>query len=213
MTVTQSQVQVSKNLQNLTYQCKYKGFVDGVPFEVRWNVDAMALELVDKDALKNTIAIMIRGNLDHNKISHSKNDLHTIVNKMVNEMYKYIPVLAKKAQPYSKPVAVPEGWGPDKTTQGGVGKINGKPVSQLAELLPGMKVNVDYPCECIINTQAALESVIIHLNDQHGTLPKTAKNYWDREKIAKWLDEIHDSGIVNLEFQPWDSEGKEENGN
>lgn len=57
--------------------------------------------------------------------------------------------------------------------------------------------DVEYPCGCrwILSTYIKektsqdLGSMIIHLNDGHR---------WSREKIADWLDELHDSGVVNL---------------
>lgn len=216
MPVTQTKVQVNKDYKSLSYVCRLDAFVNGVPFSVRWHVDLMALELATKDSLFNVIAIMIRGNLDHNGIKHNKADLEYVVNKMMDGMYKYIPELKPK-----KPIEVPEGWNPfskDKNTHGSVGQINGKPVSQLAKMLPGVGAKCAPPCNCYDYKDAdtsdwTIETCIIHLNDRHGTLPEKDSRYWDREKIAKWLDELHDSGKVNLEFQPWDSEGKEENGN
>jgi len=45
------------------------------------------------------------------------------------------------------------------------------------------------------NNTSTIRNIIIHLNDDIK---------WSREKIADWLDELHDSGQVNIEFQPWD---------
>ena len=58
--------------------------------------------------------------------------------------------------------------------------------------------NLDRPegCGCDVyeppkyfGDHVILSRVIIHLNDSH---------YWSREKIADWLDEMHDKGIVDL---------------
>lgn len=61
---------------------------------------------------------------------------------------------------------------------------------------------VKYPCECygeevrgFDNKKSQpkisqdLGSMIMHLNDGHK---------WTRERIADWLDELHDSGVVNI---------------
>lgn len=70
-------------------------------------------------------------------------------------------------------------------------------VSQASNQLPGVKEKVRFPCNCHLlkDRLMTVKSVIIHLNDDCG---------WSRERIADWLDELHDSGIINIEFQSWD---------
>ena len=78
-------------------------------------------------------------------------------------------------------------------------------VAKMSFDLPGMKAQISPPCGCFSNQVSYfifLRDSIMHLNDFHKE--------WTREKIADWLDELHDSGKVNLEFSPWD-EGEEEN--
>lgn len=68
----------------------------------------------------------------------------------------------------------------------------------LSYALPGMTARVEMPAECLSehgSKYKVLRSAVMHLNDSHK---------WSREKIADWLDELHDSGAVNLEFQPWE---------
>jgi hypothetical protein len=48
---------------------------------------------------------------------------------------------------------------------------------------------------CTDKNPVSLWSQVQHLNDEHK---------WTREQIADWLDELHDSGEVNLEFEPWE---------
>jgi hypothetical protein len=50
---------------------------------------------------------------------------------------------------------------------------------------------------CTDEKPSSLWNQVQHLNDEHE---------WPREKIADWLDELHDSGEVNLEFEPWEEE-------
>ena len=80
--------------------------------------------------------------------------------------------------------------------------------SQASRNLPGVNTIVKYPCNCpgpdvLIPKYGAINlskpypkkgkiwGIVQHLNDSHK---------WTREKIADWLDELHDSGQVNLEF-------------
>lgn len=65
-----------------------------------------------------------------------------------------------------------------------------KMLKRKSKSLPGMKRDVNHPCSCGY-APAPLWNVVIHLNDNHA---------WSREKIADWLDELHDAGIVNIEF-------------
>lgn len=80
---------------------------------------------------------------------------------------------------------------------------NDSAFSVLSNELPGMSAVVEYPCageECM-RVPTSLRTVIIHLNDIHK---------WTRENIADWLDELHDSGKINIEFEvDVDSEGGE----
>lgn len=71
-------------------------------------------------------------------------------------------------------------------------------VTVKSRTLPGMAALVTCPCEFPTHEDEAW-IIIQHLNDNIG---------WSREKIADWLDELHDSGQINIEFQPW-NEGEE----
>lgn len=71
-------------------------------------------------------------------------------------------------------------------------------VAVKSRTLPGMAALVTCPCEFPTHEDEAW-IIIQHLNDNIG---------WSREKIADWLDELHDSGQINIEFQPW-NEGEE----
>lgn len=70
--------------------------------------------------------------------------------------------------------------------------------ADLSKVLPGVKNLVEYPCEHGHSNlvkepkQDSIRSVIIHLNDV---------DKWTREQIADWLDELHDSGQINIEFE------------
>lgn len=74
-------------------------------------------------------------------------------------------------------------------------------VQQAARKLPGVNdAYLEYPCTCPKKRHGFIKSatlwyIIQHLNDTHKE--------WTREKIADWLDELHDKGEVNIEFQPW----------
>lgn len=58
--------------------------------------------------------------------------------------------------------------------------------------LPAVGVELaDAPCQCPIGAISLMDA-IMHLNDHHE---------WSRERIADWLDELHDSGLVDLEFK------------
>lgn len=97
-------------------------------------------------------------------------------------------------------------------------KIENQSIASLSRNLPGAHSWVAYPCECVTNgytwiagynadgtpvketifpETSPLYDVIIHLND-------ICK--WSREKIADWIDELHDSGKINAEFQPWNED-------
>jgi hypothetical protein len=76
--------------------------------------------------------------------------------------------------------------------------INGVPVNEVANKLPGMNTKVDCPNDNCFDSitketyySARLYGMIQHLNDHHK---------WTREKIADWLDELHDAGTINIEF-------------
>lgn len=78
-----------------------------------------------------------------------------------------------------------------------------EPVAQKAKKLPGMEFRTECPGEFLGNPcvyKDRLYHMVQHLNDEHR---------WTRESIADFLDELHDSGQVNLEFQPWDEEPPE----
>lgn len=69
-------------------------------------------------------------------------------------------------------------------------------IERMAKQLPGVTSYVDFPCQCW-TSKSTLFNVIIHLNDQCK---------WSREKIADWIDRLHDDGKINAEFQPWNGE-------
>lgn len=207
MTVSQTKIQCIGNKPYDVYECRINSIVNGQPIEVRWTVSCQALEVGSDSSIKKLICIAIEAYIQHNNILASKSDVNELVDKMIKGMYEHIPMLKPK-----KPINVPNGWGPDKPG-GGTGSVNGKPVSELSRKLPGVNTLVDFPCTCAaITGQKPLMDIIIHLNDAHNGPSILDEDKWSRERIAKWCDELHDSGIVNLEFQPWDSEGKEENG-
>lgn len=80
-------------------------------------------------------------------------------------------------------------------------------MDQFSRRLPGAYENVTYPCDCPAKhfdvktnsysdvpgpVQGKLRGAIIHMNDKHK---------WSREAIADWLDELHDSGQVDIVFK------------
>lgn len=74
-------------------------------------------------------------------------------------------------------------------------------ISKISRSLPGMEYipsTEDKTKTGCTGTHAvhpvSLWNFIQHLNDKHKM---------SREKIADWLDELHDSGKINLEFEPW----------
>lgn len=80
---------------------------------------------------------------------------------------------------------------------------NNNAISAKSRQLPGVDQLVEPPCECTL-LKATLWSLIQHLNDFHKE--------WTREKIADWIDELHDAGIINAEFSPWGEEPEKEAG-
>lgn len=84
-----------------------------------------------------------------------------------------------------------------------------KPESEAAlisQRLPGVKQMILPPCGCwrdglelnkngmpILEPGVKKEvwSLVQHLNDKHK---------WTRERIADWLDDAHDAGLINIEF-------------
>lgn len=86
----------------------------------------------------------------------------------------------------------------------------GHEISQATKQLPGMDAKVYCPCQfedwvCDFKkTATKIWYIVQHLNDD-------AK--WTRDKVADWLDELHDTGQVNLEFQSWGEEPKPESEN
>lgn len=72
--------------------------------------------------------------------------------------------------------------------------------STLSRSLPGVQSFVEYPCDCyppFEHRSATLWNIIQHLNDDDD---------WSREKIADWIDELHDKKIINAEFAPWNDD-------
>lgn len=88
----------------------------------------------------------------------------------------------------------------------GFGFINGKSVDMLSYKLPAIDAIVPYPCknDCAcgyVEKSGSLREIIMHLND----LDK-----WSREAIADWIDELHDKGLINAEFQVPDNRTDEQ---
>lgn len=88
----------------------------------------------------------------------------------------------------------------------GFGFINGKSVDMLSYKLPAIDTIVPYPCkkDCAcgyVEKSGSLREIIMHLND----LDK-----WSREAIADWIDELHDKGLINAEFQVPDNRTDEQ---
>lgn len=89
---------------------------------------------------------------------------------------------------------------------GSFGPTNPQPksISEVSKELPGMDYapsffeRMSIGCNCSpFRTSQSLWGFIQHLNDNHR---------FSREKIADWLDALHDSGKINLEFEPWKEE-------
>lgn len=80
-----------------------------------------------------------------------------------------------------------------------------KNLSKMADNLPGMTTKVTMPCECYEEPiQKKLKDAIMHLNDIH---PESGPAIpWTTEQVCEWLDELHDSGVVNLEIEIPDKE-------
>lgn len=82
-------------------------------------------------------------------------------------------------------------------------KSNWLQVSDASKNLPGVDSLVLPHSKCKhypSDSRQLLWGYIQHLNDHHNM---------SREQIADWLDELHDSGQINIEFQPWGEEPKE----
>ncbi len=75
-------------------------------------------------------------------------------------------------------------------------------VEIMATALPGARVMVERPCGCAFSEQEMLFMVVIHLNDTHNDSFNLTG--WPREKIADWIDKLHDDGVINAEFSPWE---------
>lgn len=84
---------------------------------------------------------------------------------------------------------------------GTVKPVQANSFSTKARELPGMEYvpggcpSDDVKKKCANSSKWILFYVVQHLNDEHK---------WTREQISDWLDELHDSGKVNLEFSPWE---------
>ena len=75
-------------------------------------------------------------------------------------------------------------------------------IEALARQLPAADVVYDGSlCTCQNLTGAPLYKKIIHWNDSHK---------YSREKIADYLDKLHDDGIINIEFDPWKDEDEQD---
>jgi hypothetical protein len=62
--------------------------------------------------------------------------------------------------------------------------------------LPAMDTLVEYPCNCqIVSQRDKMWTIVQHLND---------RDKWTRNRIADWIDDLHDRGIINAEFESWD---------
>lgn len=82
----------------------------------------------------------------------------------------------------------------------GSGFNNDSDFSSLSRNLPGMNEMVDCPAcgydkhlDATVGPQqrSTVWRTVQHLNDRHR---------WTRESIADWLDELHDNGVVDIEF-------------
>lgn len=70
-------------------------------------------------------------------------------------------------------------------------------VSTLARTLPAVN---DFTTKCPVEdctSHQTLYYLVQHVNDDHK---------WTRESIADWLDDLHDTGIVDLSFKVKDTE-------
>jgi len=72
----------------------------------------------------------------------------------------------------------------------------GTDASVLSKKLPGMNTPVNCP-HCSNSNKMTLWRLVQHLNDDAD---------WSRDKIADWLDEQHDAGIINIEFEKWNED-------
>ena len=73
---------------------------------------------------------------------------------------------------------------------------NDNDIASEARKLPGVDKYVNAPCKCN-PLNLSVFNMIIHLNDKCG---------WSRESIADWIDELHDRGEINAEFDPWEED-------
>lgn len=71
-------------------------------------------------------------------------------------------------------------------------KKDAEALEVLSKMLPGANAMIFPPCACKNTTKVPVRAAVIHLNDVH---------LWKREAIADWLDEVHESGEVDLEFK------------
>lgn len=70
----------------------------------------------------------------------------------------------------------------------------------ISNSLPAMKSRVDHPQKHMrfltshkgCPDSSSLKHMVIHLNDVHK---------WTREQIADWMDELHDAGLIDIEFK------------
>ena len=83
-----------------------------------------------------------------------------------------------------------------------------KGLSQMADGLPGMTVELNLPCDCPIpeDIKYPLKQIIMHINDEHA--PGEEKKTWTSDELCDWLDMLHDTGVVNLEVEIPDKEIK-----
>ncbi len=65
-------------------------------------------------------------------------------------------------------------------------------ISLAAGKLPGIYTRVKIPCDCGWKYEVSIKECVIHLNDTH---------HWDRNKVANWLDRLHDDGMIDIEFK------------
>lgn len=71
------------------------------------------------------------------------------------------------------------------------GEDNEPLAASLIKMAPGLRVYVPYPCGCRnYNGGQSVQTLIIHLNDDHHPKQPAGGDPWSRERIADWLDTL-----------------------
>lgn len=168
------------------YKIIYK--YDGDKYYVQQTVSVEMLEAVGQEDMTNFI---INKMIDNAQCQHKWDDEQKAA--LMKSLDGMPTVNAKSHGGYIKNKG---SFFFDDTPAKPMATINNKSIETLARALPGVMTRVKPPesCTCYDHRDDKTGTVydfIIHLNDVCG---------WSREKIADWIAELEDRGVINADF-------------